>query len=161
MVLTLVSQEDIDLFEKSENIRKIRGQVIARITREAYQQGGILSMRDISLMMCINDSQVSMARIGYETKQCVTLPHTGSLHDVGTTLTHKVQIVWKHIVEKKPTNVVALETNHTQKAVDNYIRDFFRVKTLLEDAKDIEYINIPKYVITQYQDIIRQICQRT
>lgn len=160
VVLTLVDPQDIALFEKREDIQKIRAQVIARITKEAYQQGGILSMRDISLFMCSSDSTISGARIEYEQNNNVILPHTGSLHDMGTTLTHKEQIVFKHVVQKKPTHVVAKETNHSQKAVDRYIRDYNRVRILTLESKDIQYINlttnIAKYVIRQYQDIINK-----
>ena len=77
---------------------------------------------------------------------------------MGSTITHKKQIVFKHVVEKKPTNVVAKETNHSQAAVDHYVRDYHRVKTLVNDGKDIDYIhlttNIAKLVIRQYQNII-------
>lgn len=158
VVLTLVDIDDIALFEKREDIQKIRGQVIARITKEAYQQGGILSMRDISLFMCIHDTHISQARIKHEQQNNVILPHTGSLHDMGTTLTHKGQIVFKHIILRKPTHIVARETNHSQKAVDRYIKDYHRVRTLTMEGKDIQYIklttNIAKHVIRQYQDII-------
>jgi hypothetical protein len=64
------------------------------------------------------------------------------------------------VVEKKPTNIVALETNHSQRAVDHYIRDFNRVKTLIEDNKNLEFIHmatqIAKPVIKQYQAIFNQ-----
>lgn len=160
VVLTLVDPQDIALFEKREDIRKIRGQVIARITREAYRQGGILSMRDISLFMCSSDNNISRTRIEYEQMSNCILPHTGSLHDMGTTLTHKEQIVFKHVVLKKPTHVVAKETNHSQKAVDRYITDYNRVRILTQEGKDIQYIklttNIAKHVIRQYQEIINK-----
>jgi hypothetical protein len=158
VVLTLVNDTDIDLFEKEKPIKEIRKQVIARVIKEAYAQGGILSMRDISLFMSTNAPDISNLRGIYEQENNTVLPHTGVIHDMGSTVTHKKQIVFKHVVEKKPTNVVAKETNHSQAAVDHYVRDYHRVRTLVDDGKDIDYIhlttNIAKPVICQYQNII-------
>lgn len=158
VVLSLVTHEDIVLFEKEKPANEVRQQVIARIIREAYQQGGILSMRDISLIMATNHIQISALRIRYETEHKTVLPHTGVIQDMGSTITHKVQIVYKHVVEKKSTNIVARETNHSQRAVDHYINDYNRVKALVDDNKNIEFIHlatkIARPVIKQYQDII-------
>jgi hypothetical protein len=160
VILTLVTHQDINLFEKNKPIKEIRKQVIARIIREAYEQGGILSTRDISLILSIDASYLSNQRIEYEEENKTVLPHVGVLHDMGSTITHKKQIVFKHVVEKKSTNIVARETNHSQKAVDHYISDYYRVKALVDDNKDIEFIHIAtkiaKPVILQYQDIINK-----
>ena len=133
---------------------------MARIIKQAYKQGGILSMRDISLILADRASYLSSLRIEYEKENKTTLPHTGVIHDMGSTITHKVMIVYKHVVEKKATNIVALETNHSQKAVDHYINDYYRVKTLVDDNKKIDFIHlatkIAKPVIYQYLDIINQ-----
>lgn len=156
--LSVVTNEDIALFEKEKSIKQIRKQIIARIIREAYAQGGILSMRDISLMLATHQSYISQARIEYEQENKTVLPHVGVIHDMGSTLTHKVQIVYKYVVEKKSSNLVARETNHSQKAVDHYINDYNRVKALVDDKKDINFIHlatkIAKPVILQYQSII-------
>lgn len=161
VILTLVDSQDIDLFVKEAPIKQIKQQVIARITKQAYSQGGLLSTRDISLILASDASYLSKLRIQYENEKQLILPHTGSIQDVGTTLTHKVQIVRKYVIEKKTTNIIAKETNHTQRAVDNYIRDYNRVITLYNDGKDIEYIQIAtkiaKHVIRQYIDIINNI----
>lgn len=161
VILTLISNDDIDNFIKRKPIKEIRKQIIARIINEAYQQGGILSMRDISLIMSTNDSYISVLRIEYETEKNTILPHTGVIHDMGTTITHKKQIVYKYVVEKKCSNAVARETNHSQRAVDHYIKDYYRVKTLMDDGKDVDFIHlttkISKNVISQYQDIINNL----
>jgi hypothetical protein len=160
VVLTLVNDEDIALFEKESPTRKIKQQVMARMISEAVAQGGVLSMRDLSLLLSSNASSLSEMRAQYEHEHNTVLPHTGVLHDMGSTITHKVQIVYKHVVEKKASNIVARETNHSQNAVDHYIRDYNRVRILHNDKKDIDYIktttNISKNVINQYLKIINQ-----
>ncbi len=117
-------------------------------------------MRDLSLLLSSNACNLSGMRAQWEQEHNTVLPHTGVIHDMGSTITHKVQIVVKHVVEKKAPNIVAKETNHSQSAVDHYLRDYNRVKTLHKDKKDIEYIhlatNLSKNVINQYLKIINQ-----
>ena len=160
VVLTLVSEEDITHLKNGMKMSQHRQDVIARITREAYQQGALLSMRDISLFFTIQGTDISKSRIQYEKANNVTLPHTGSLHDAGSCLTHKYQIIYKYIVEKKDPVIIAKETNHSIKAVDHYLNDFNRVKTLYLDNKNIQYIhqvtNLSLNVINQYVSIINQ-----
>jgi hypothetical protein len=160
VVLSVVTDEDVALFEQGKSIRQIRKQVIARIMREAYRQGGILSTRDVALILATDSAAISQARTEYETEQQTVLPHPGVLHDMGSTITHKQMIVYKYVVEKKATNIIALETNHSQRAVDHYIRDYNRVKALLVEHKDIEFIHmatrIAKPVIKQYLAIFNQ-----
>jgi len=160
VILSVVTDEEVTLFEQEKSIREIRKQVIARIMKEAYEQGGILSTRDVALILSKHNSTISMERIHYETEHQTVLPHPGVLHDMGPTITHKQMIVHKYVAEKKATNIIALETNHSQRAVDHYIRDYNRVKTLLEDHKNLEFIHlatrIAKPVILQYQAIFNQ-----
>jgi hypothetical protein len=160
VILTVVNDADVEMFEKKKPLCEIRKQVMARMIREAYSQGGVLSTRDLSLILTMDAAYLSQQRIEYENKNQTVLPHTGVIHDMGSTVTHKGQIIFKYIVEKKDPRTVAYETNHSQLAVDRYIKDYNRVKTLTYDGKDVEYINlvtnISKHVITQYQNILKK-----
>jgi hypothetical protein len=158
VILSLVTNDDISMFEKDVSVTTIRKNIIARMIREAYQQGAVLSTRDLSLLLVSNGSGLSHQRIQYEQEHKTILPHTGVIHDMGTTLTHKRIIIYKHVVEKKDPSIVARETSHSQLAVDKYIKDFNRIKTLVNDNKDINFIhhttNISRPVIIQYLQII-------
>jgi hypothetical protein len=158
VILSLVTDDEVSLFEKGTSITTIRKNVMARMIREAYQQGAVLSTRDLSLLLVSSASVLSHQRIEYEKEHQTVLPHTGIIHDMGTTLTHKRIIIYKHVVEKKDPSIVARETNHSQMAVDKYLKDFNRVKTLVNDNKDINFIhhttNIARPVIKQYLQII-------
>ena len=164
VILTIVSNDEVKMFEKGASISEIRKNVIARIIVEAFQQGGILSMRDIGLMMMNYPGTISTLRIDYENKNNVVLPHTGVLHDVGSTITHKRQIVYKYFVEKKDPLKVASETNHSQQAVDKYLKDFNKVLLLTKEGKNIDYIHlitgISIAVIKQYQQIINDYVEK-
>jgi hypothetical protein len=160
VVLTLVSADDVHRLAKGETPSSIAKAVVPRIIKEAYQQGGILSSRDIALLTLRNDSWVSKLRIEYEDENHVILPHTGVLHDMGSCITHKKQIIHKVVVEKKDPRLVAQETNHTQKAVDHYLQDYNRVKTVYQANPDVNYIhlvtNISKNVVKQYIELYTQ-----
>jgi hypothetical protein len=158
VILSLVTDDEVLMFEKGTSVSITRKNVMARMINEAYQQGAVLSTRDLSLLLVSSAAYLSQLRIEYEKEHDTILPHTGVIHDMGTTLTHKRIIIYKHVVEKKDPSVVARETNHSQPAVDKYLKDFSRVKTLVNDNKDINFIhhttNIAKSVIKQYLQII-------
>lgn len=158
VILTLVTSDEIENIAKGKPFVKVREDAVVRVIKEAYRQGGILSMRDIALIFNISDSTASSIRKKYEQEHKTILPHTGSLHDMGSCITHKVQIIYKVIVEKKDPTQAAYETNHTQQAVDRYLNDFHRVNTLYKNNHDIDFIhtvtNIAKHVVKQYIEII-------
>ena len=160
VVLTIVADEDISKLEKKLSIPENRQNIISRITQEAYSQGALLSMRDISLLLAIGLPTVSHNRKKYEGKYSCSLPHTGNLHDMGSCITHKYQIVFKYVIEKKDPIIIAKETNHSLRAVDHYLKDYNRVKLLYLENKPSEYIKLatalPIHVINQYIDIINQ-----
>lgn len=160
VILTLVSDDDISKLENGLKIQEHRQNVVARILKEAYSQDALLSMRDIGLLLAINYSSASIARKAYEEKHNVNLPHPGNLQDMGSCLTHKYQIIYKCVVEKKDPIMAAKETNHTIMAVDHYLKDFNRVKTLYLDDKDENYIHLVTKLslnlIAQYVNIINQ-----
>ena len=142
VILTLVSDGDISKLENGLKVSEHKQNVIARILEEAYSQGALLSMRDVGLLLAMTDSSASQNRKKYEGEHNVNLPHPGNLQDMGSCLTHKYQIIYKCAVEKKDPLVAAKETNHTIMAVDRYLKDFNRVKTLCLDGKDENYIHL-------------------
>lgn len=160
VVLTLVNDGDITKIENGLKVSEHKQNVVARILKEAYEQNALLSMRDVSLLLVISDSYATTIRKSYEKKHNIELPHPGNLQDMGSCLTHKYQIIYKCVVEKKDPMVVARETNHSLKAVDHYLKDFNRVKTLYLDGKDKDYIHLVTKMslglIAQYVNIINQ-----
>ena len=160
VILTLVNDEDISKLEKGLKVSEHKQNVVARLLKEAYSQGALLSMRDVSLLLGITDSYATCIRKKYEETHNVNLPHPGNLQDMGSCITHKYQIIYKCVVEKKDPVIAAKETNHSIKAVDGYLKDFNRVKTLYLDGKDENYIHLVTRLslklIAQYINIINQ-----
>jgi len=159
VILSIVTEEDIEKLSKGTKPSIIAKNTIARIINEAFQQGGILSTRDIALITLRNSSGLSKLRLSYEKEYEIILPHTGVLHDMGTTVSHKATIINKVIIQKKDPSTAAKETNHSQRAVDHYLKDYNRVKTVYEQNHDISFIHqvtgIAKHVVIKYIDILK------
>jgi len=158
VTLTMINEQDIQQLADGVPMTKITKQAIARITKEAYAQGALLSMRDIGLLTWRHGSSISQYRKQYEKEQNVTLPHTGSLQDMGSCITHKSIIITKILIDKKDPLVVAQETNHSIGAVDRYIKDFNRVCLCYQEGKDQDFISLAtglnKFVVNEYVKLI-------
>ena len=160
VTVTIVNQQDINMLTNGKPHSEVRQLAIGRMFNEVYEQGAILSSRDLSLLTLANPRAISRARIQFEKQAGKPLPHPGVLHDVGPCVTHKKQIVYKVIVEKKDPAIVARQTNHSQPAVDRYLQDYNRVKTVYQNNSDIDYIHlvtqIAKNVIKQYVELYQE-----
>lgn len=159
VILTIIAEQDIDRLVKGANFSAVAEQALARMIREAYQQGGILSSRDLGLITLRGHVWPSKCRRRYEALHECILPHTGSLHDMGTTVSHKSIIIRKVVIEKKDPAVVARECQHSQAAVDRYLKDYHRVRTLYQLNYKTDFIHqvtqIAKHVVDEYIDIIK------
>jgi len=160
VILTLINEEDCKKLAKGTKMTEIAENAIARICYEAYDQRAPLSMRDIGLFSWRANAAISIKRQAYEEKHKVTLPHIGSLHDMGTCVTHKTTIIRKAVLEKKDPTKVAEETNHTLKSVEHYLKDYRRVEMCYKINQDVVFISqatgIAKHVVKEYIKIIQQ-----
>lgn len=161
VILTMIDEEDCRQLARGIKMTAIASNAMARICREAYQQGALLSMRDIGLMIWRDAASVSIRRKAYEVKNQITLPHIGSLHDMGSCVTHKAIIVRKAVLEKKDPTKIAKETNHTLRAVENYLKDYRRVETCYHINPELDFIShatgLMKHVVKQYINIIHDL----
>ncbi|MHB9014274.1 MAG: DUF1670 domain-containing protein [Ignavibacteriaceae bacterium] len=159
VILSLVTEDDILQLGNGILCSVIAKNTIARIFKEAYQQGGILSTRDVALITLRYSGTLSQMRLSYEKEHDCILPHTGVLHDMGSSISHKTIIINKIVIQKKDPATAARECNHSQKAVDRYLKDYNRVKTVFEQNQDTQYIHqvtgIAKHVVKQYINILQ------
>ena len=161
VILTLIDEQGCQKLSEGVKMSEMAEQAVARITREAFEQGGLLSMRDIGLLTWRMSTTVSRMRISYEQKEGTTLPHTGNLHDMGSCISHKKIIIQKAIVEKKDPMQVARETKHALTSVERYLKDFRRVETCYNSNPDIDFVSrvtgIAKHVVKSYIGISQEI----
>jgi hypothetical protein len=165
VILTLVNPSDIDQLAKGTHMSVIARQSIARVCREAFEQGSVLSMRDIGLLVWRSNANISAMREKWESEQKITLPHVGTIQDFGTCISHKTSIIRKVVYEGKDPRKAADETKHSQRAVDRYLKDFHRVRTCYEHMPDADFIvqttGLSKHLVNQYVSIIIENEKRT
>lgn len=160
VVLTLVDDNDITRLAAGQTTAQVAQDATARILEEAYQQGALLSMRDIALLTWRNDATVCLYRQAWEKRHERLLPHPGTLQDMGSCISHKTDIVVKVVYEHKSPVIAARETRHSQQAVDRYLRDFYRVRTCYRHNPDANFIcqvtGMSAFLVNQYLRIIEK-----
>ena len=161
VVLSVITEKDVEQLANGVPMSVVAENAVARMITETDKQGGVLSTRDIGLLTLRDPSCVSKIRLRYEKKNNCLLPHTGLLHDMGSCISHKKTIIRKVVVEKKDPADVARECNHSQRAVDNYLKDFNRVKTAYQQNQDYDYVHIvtglSKHVVKEYIEMINHV----
>lgn len=161
VTLTPISEEDIEKYCNGVNREEIIQDIIARLLTEAYKQGGLLSMRDVSLILCYDSSYLSQLRLNYEKRKNTILHFTGYDMDMGTAISHKMVIIRKIYLEKKDPVQVARETNHSPEAVDRYSLHFNKVKWCVENGMSKNEIIIvtgmSSHLIDEYLKIINEL----
>jgi len=161
VVLTLITLPEIDdlVAGKATPPQQLQG-TIARILKESYAQGALLSMRDLALIFKRSPGEMSKARQQYEKKTAEVLPTPATLQDMGSGITHKALILKKILVEKKDMVKVRQETHHTQQAIDRYVKSYRRIEILLDDKKSNLYIarvtGLSPFLIMQYEQIYKE-----
>jgi len=142
VMVTLISPEELQELAEGVKLRELRPGVAARILKEAYDQGGVLPFSTVGLLTGLHSpTAVSDAvKLFYEQNPGVVLPHSGTVFDLGRTLTHKrVSVLLKH--QGLLTQEIARRINHHPCAVARYNNDDERVGRLWEEGKSAEMIS--------------------
>jgi hypothetical protein len=128
VVLDLVTAEDLEeAVNKCVRINT-RPKKVLRLFRQAYDQGGLLTEADVSLLLHIPPNQISRIVLKHERETKQIVPRRGTIHDMGRSITHKRIICYKRLVEKKTTSQVAAETYHSPQEVEYYVQNLRRVQ---------------------------------
>jgi hypothetical protein len=103
----------------------------ARWCFEAYEQGGVLTQLDLSLLSGLSANYISQALREYETETDTIVPTRGTVHDIGPSVTHKAEVIRRWLRHESPAQI-ARGLNHSQASVDRYIADFQKVRMLAQ-----------------------------
>jgi hypothetical protein len=128
----------------------------ARWCFEAYEQGGVLTQLDLSLLSGLSAHYVSKALREYEVETGEIVPTRGTVHDLGPAVTHKGEVVRRWLRHQSPVQI-ARETKHSQASVDRYIADYQKVRLL---AQKIPCTDLPALtglsarVVDQYTELL-------
>lgn len=159
VVLDLITEEEVTRLAKGEKKIEIWKERGARLVYEAYDQGGVLTLADVGMLLSVSPGTVCRYLKGYQEENDTVLPIRGNIHDIGRGVTHKRRIIKKKL-EGKSTGQVARETKHSPQQVDHYFKDYGRVKMLLKknlDKKEItKATGMSESLVEEHIDIIRE-----
>lgn len=159
--LSLLSGEERQQLAQGCSWSGLQHDRAARLLKEAYAQGGVLSFTDLALLTGKSVAGISydLQRYYQEHPQEKTLPHMGTIFDLGRTLTHKREAVWNWL-QGLLTQESAQQMAHHPLSVDRYVRDFQRVLALWMEGKEEEQIaflsNLARSVVREYLALIEE-----
>jgi len=164
VILPLVTKEDIEQrmrsFYGKQSYKKQEErdiEVMARLVKSAYEQGGLLSGAELSVL--INRSLTTIGRyiVKYHKTHKDILPTKGMILDQGSKPTHKGSII--NLYEQGyPEIDIARITNHTIESVGRYIKSYKNIKLLMEKGFNLmEMVRVSgmgRSTIIQYRELV-------
>jgi len=168
VILPLITDEDIESRIRSHYGTKQNPQdkqvdrdiaVMSRLIRSAYEQGGLLSGAELSVLL--NRSLTTIGRYLrlYHERNTDILPTKGIVLDQGSKPSHKGSII--NLYEQGyPELDISRLTSHTLEAVGRYIRKYRNIKLLLEKGfsviEMVRTTGMGRSTILQYRDLVYQ-----
>jgi hypothetical protein len=148
------------MFYGQENVKKQLERdiaVMARLIKSAYEQGGLLSGAEMSVLLNRSLSTIGRYLRLYHETHADILPTKGMILDQGSKPTHKASIL--NLYEQGYPEVdIARLTTHTIEAVSRYIKNYKRIQLLLEKGFNLmEMVRITgmgRSTIIQYRDLV-------
>ena len=166
VVLPLVDKADIEERIKSQYGRKTNNNkkqqdrdiaVMARLIKSAYEQGGLLSAAELSVLMNRSLPAISRYLKLYHQRHTDILPTKGIMLDLGSSPSHKASIIDLYEQGYPEIDIVRL-TTHTIESVGRYIKNYKNIKLLLQKGFNLmEMVRITgmgRSTILQYQELV-------
>ena len=158
VVLTPICREDLHLMGNGYSHREVREKKIVRLFNEANKQGALLTNADVAMILGVSAGTVSKQAREYMERKNVVLPTRWIVHDIGRAVTHK-RIIVRLYMEGRLVPEIARMTNHSEEAVNRYIKAFNKVR-MLKDRLGIDEIirtlEMSNYLVKEYFHIINQ-----
>ncbi len=110
----------------------VRRHRLARITKQAYEQGSLLSYEDIAMLLTTSPATVKrdVRALNQSGKFIVT---RGSKLDMGPGISHKTIIIDYYLKDYTFTEIERI-TNHSERSVKRYLIDFIQIITLYKQG---------------------------
>jgi len=105
--------DDPALKSQVQATRKCRQHRLVRMYFEAYDQGGVLTVLDLSLILGVSQKVICGHIHAYEQETEQSVPIRATVHDIGSSVTHKAEVVRRFLRNESPDRV-ARATHHSQ-----------------------------------------------
>lgn len=157
VVLDLISDDDIEAVKLRTHHRTLRIKKVERWTHQAFDQGAVLSILDIAVLLGVNEYTAGNYTREYFSLYGRPLPTRGNVQLIGSGQTHKKEIIALYL-SGYLIPAICQRTKHSKEAVERYIHDFEAVQLLYPKFHDTNTISLiarlSKSVVDQYIDLI-------
>jgi hypothetical protein len=128
VAVNLTLDETDDLAVLRDGVAALRRHKIQRLTREAQEQGALLTQEDLVRLLCSSRSTIKrdVARLRGEG---IDVPTRGQVKDIGKGLSHKGRIV-EDWLTGYTFSEIQQRRRHSLHAIERYCTDFQRVVRL-------------------------------
>jgi biotin operon repressor len=106
----------------------LRRHRLARISKQAYDQGALLSYEDLAMLLTTSPATVKRD-VYHLRKEGMFVMTRGQRYDMGPGLSHKTTIIDLYLKNYTFTEIEQ-KTNHSETSVKRYLADFVQVSTL-------------------------------
>ena len=138
----------------SYGLAGLRRHRLERVTREAYDQGALLSYEDLAMILTTSPATVKRD-VHFLKQQGKFIMTRGAKLDMGPGVSHKTTIIDLYFKGYTFTEIEQ-KTNHSESSVKRYLADFIQVSTLYRQKFSITQIRL----IAQKSDrLVREYCQ--
>jgi hypothetical protein len=130
---------DLDILA-NYGLAGLRRHRLSRLSREAYDQGGLLSYEDLAIMLTTSPATVKrdVSSLRREGRFIMT---RGRKHDMGPGLSHKTIIIDLYFKGYAFTDIER-QTNHSETSVKRYLADFIQIASLHKQNFTLQQIRI-------------------
>lgn len=130
--------EDLKIRE-TQGIEALRRHRLQRMSIEAFQQGGLLTLEDVAIRL-FNCGQRTLSRdLAVLHRQHIVLPLRSTIKDMGRSISHR-KIIIEAWLQGKEYSEIARQTHHSVPSVQNYVSKFKRAVALAQEGYDIHTI---------------------
>lgn len=161
VVLDLITDDELEALASGEPYDTVRRQRQARLLIQARAQGGVLAQSDLAAITLRHRKQVGRDIAAVQRANGNILPYRGSVHDIGATTTHKVEVI--RLLEAgflEPEICERLAIPHDLSAVENYVQTYKNVLKLLERGfaplEVAAILSISRRLVDSYLQIVQE-----
>lgn len=139
-IVSLITPEEILELAQGTPLRELQPHMAARIIKEAYAQGSVLTLSSVGLLFGLSQTTISGWIKRYNASHPdEVLPYAGVVFDLGPSRTHKGPVLMLHY-QGLLTQEIARHTNHDPQRVDKYLKDHHRIVAALETGHSFDEI---------------------
>jgi biotin operon repressor len=132
----------------------LRRHRLARLSRQAYDQGALLSYEDIAMLLTTSPATVKRD-VQHLRRQGQFIMTRGTKHDMGPGLSHKTTILDLYFKGYTFTEIER-ETNHSENSVKRYLADFLQIASLWRENFSHSQIRI---IVQKSDRLVREYVQ--